>query len=222
MKKVLSFLTVVFLMLLPCFSVYAYPTSGSITVVMINKADKQPLENQTATVIKVADCSFTESDISFSLTADFSETEVDLMSTDAANDLYPIAKSKVVSGVSAVTDSEGTAVFAECDLGAYLVYSPDGIFNPFIVFIPMVSEDGASFNITAQPKIDIPEETTTEPHTDTDTDTDTVTTPSKTSSTDKLPQTGMLQFPIPVLGLCGALVFAKGFVVYVNGKKEEN
>ena len=35
-------------------------------------------------------------------------------------------------------------------------------------------------------------------------------------------ETGMLQYPIPILGLCGVLMFSKGFIMYVNGKKEDN
>lgn len=218
-------------MLLPCMSVNAYPSSGSITVVMINKADKQPLESTAATVIKVADCSYTGSDVSFSLNSDFYDTGVDLNDSDSAQTLYSSAKSKGIDGLTVTSDAEGKAVFADCELGAYLVFSADDIFTPFIVFIPMVTDDGLSFDITAEPKIDIPEEPVTDPDPDDTTSTTTLppvtdnptdTSSSTTSSTEKLPQTGMLQYPIPILGLCGVLMFSKGFVMYVNGKKEDN
>ena len=219
-------------MLLPCLSVSAYPSSGSITVVMINKADKQPLENRDVTVIKVADCSYTDSDISFSLNSDFSDTGADLDNPESAETLYSSVKSKGINGLTEKSDADGKAVFSSCELGAYLVYSPDEIFAPFLVFVPMVTDDGICFDITAEPKIDIPDET--EPATDADTNTtkpasgtDTQTSsqpssPSSPSSKEKLPQTGMLQYPIPILGLCGVLMFSKGFIMYVNGKKEEN
>lgn len=45
---------------------------------------------------------------------------------------------------------------------------------------------------------------------------------SSASAKEKLPQTGMLQYPVPLLGLCGVIMFSKGFVMYVNSKKEDN
>lgn len=234
MKKAIALTAVFLVMLLSIVSVFAFPTSGSITVVMINKADKQPLVSQDVTVIKVADCLYNETDITFSLNADFSDTDVDLESSEAAEQLLPVAKEKGIVGETVSSDNEGKAFFAERELGAYLVCSPDGVFSPFIAFVPMVTEDGACFELTAQPKIDIQEEPSTEPaeepsteptsETETTTKKDTRTNTDSSSNTgkEKLPQTGMLQYPVPILGLCGVLVFSKGFVLYANSKKEEN
>lgn len=217
MKKAIVLIAALLIMLLPCLAANAYPSSGSITVVMINKADKQPLENREATVIKVADCSFTESDITFSLNSDFSDTGVDLKDSDSAQALYSSAVSKGLTGQSIRTDADGIAVLSSCEIGAYLVYSPDKIFTPFLVFVPMVTDDGSCFDITAEPKIDIPEETVTQL-----VPTPGTTQPTPDSAGEKLPQTGMLQYPVPLLGLCGVLMFSKGFVMYVNGRKEDN
>ncbi|MBE6835121.1 MAG: hypothetical protein E7515_02580 [Ruminococcaceae bacterium] len=229
MKKAFALLAALLIVLLPCLTVNAYPSSGSITVVMINKANKKPVENADVTVVKVADCSYTESDITFSLNYDFYDTGVDLNSTDAPETLYASAKEKGVSGLNVKSDSDGMIIIASCDLGVYLIYSQDEIFSPFLVFVPMVTDDGISFDITAEPKIDISEETVPDPVIDTNTtepattsDDTKVTQPSKPSGGEKLPQTGMLQYPVPLLGLCGVLMFSKGFIMYANGKKEEN
>ena len=228
MKKALALLAALLIVLLPCLAVNAYPSSGSITVVMINKADKQPLKDSPATVIKVADCLFTESDVIFSLNSDFSDTAVDLDEPDSAQTLYSAATSKGIAGLTVTTDSDGNAVFSPCEIGAYLVYSPDDVFAPFVVFVPLVTEDGSCFEVVATPKIDISEEPVTEPESDTNTTEPTPTTEPQTSSHSsgssegKLPQTGMLQYPIPLLGLCGVIMFSKGFVTYVNSKKEDN
>ena len=221
MKKAISIIAVFLITLLAVLPASAYPTSGGITVVMINKADKQPLADRDVVFVKAADCLYTETDISFSLISDFSDTELDLESSDAAEQLLEKVKEKGISGETVRSDTDGKAVFAERELGAYLVYSPDGIFTPFIVFLPMVTEDGISFELTAQPKIDIPDEPTTEPEKETDTPEE-PTAPRPTDSDEKLPQTGMLQLPVPILGLCGVLVFSKGFILYANSKKEEN
>ena len=42
----------------------------------------------------------------------------------------------------------------------------------------------------------------------------------KTDS-EKLPQTGMLQYPIPILGFGGVILFAAGYLIYGRNKKKE-
>ena len=200
-------------MLLPCFTASAYPTSGSVTVTMINKADKQPMSEQKVTLVKVADCTYTEADITFSLDSAYG-TGIDLNAPEAAETLYSTVKAKGVTGKSAVSDADGVAAFDGCELGAYLVYSDENIFSPFLAFVPMVTDDGVNFNIKAEPKIDIPEKETA---TEKSSSSDTVAPIDK-----KLPQTGMFQLPIPILGLLGAFMFSEGFVLYAKGKKEEN
>ncbi len=211
-------------MLLPCFTASAYPSSGSITVTMINKADKQPMSNQKVTAVKVADCSNTEADFTFSLDPAYG-SGIDLESPEAAEALYPSVKG--AAGKTAVSDSDGVAVFSGCELGAYLIYSSEETFSPFLAFVPMITEDGINFNIKAEPKIDIPDDDeVTPPDEETETDTDTDTDKSSTSTNNKseknLPKTGMLQFPVPILAFLGALMFSEGFVLYARGKKEEN
>ena len=234
MKKVITLFAAVLIMLLPCFTASAYPSSGSITVVMINKANKQPMSNQRVNAVKVAECSNTEADFTFSLDPAYG-TGFDLETPETAQKLYSAVQKKGATGKSAVSDSEGTAVFEDCELGAYLIYSSEENFAPFLALLPMVTDDGINFNLTAEPKIDIPEETTKTPDTEKTTtpsektpippSKETETTTSKSSSSDKkkkLPQTGMLQLPVPILGFLGALMFSEGFVLYAKGKKEED
>ncbi len=219
MKKVISLLAAFLIMLIPCFTASAFPSSGSITVTMINKADKQPLSNQTVIAVKVAECTYTEADINFSLDPAYG-SGIDLNSPEAAEKLYPSVKG--VAGKTAVSDSDGTAVFNGCELGAYLIYSSEETFSPFLAFVPMVTEDGINFNIKAEPKIDIPEDDeVTPPDEETGTDKSSTSTTDK-SSEEKLPKTGMLQLPIPILGFAGALIFSEGFILYAKGKKEED
>ena len=240
MKKVIALIAAFLIMLVPCFTVCAYPSSGSITVNMINKANKQPLVNSKVTAVKVADCTNTDADFDFSLDSAYG-SGIDLNSSEAAGQIYSLLDKNDASSKAAVSDSDGTVVFDGCELGAYLVYSPDGAFSPFLAFVPMVTEDGINFNVKAEPKIDIPEE---EPPTEPDEDEDEPTEPGTdepdedeeenpdihSSSTDsddngadkKLPKTGMLQLPVPILGFIGALTFSRGFVLYAKGKKEED
>ncbi len=178
--------------------------------------------------VKVADCSYTEADIAFSVYPEYG-TGIDLNAPEAAEQLYSAVKNRSVSQSSAVSDGKGKAVFGECELGAYLIYSSDETFSPFLALVPLVTEDGINFNLTAEPKIDIPEEETTDPTeeetTKKDDGTETTTDKSSTNKKEpgeKLPKTGMLQLPIPILGFLGAMMFSGGLILYAKGKKEEN
>ena len=285
-----------------CMRAGAASPSGEITVIMINKADKSPLKNNKISIARVADCDYSPSRISFALNDDFSDSRADLTDTSAARILYATAQSKGIKGASVTSDAEGKAVYP-CPLGAYLVWSPESIFNPFVVFVPYETDDEIIFNVTAEPKIDIPvtepdkpteptkptepdkpteptkpdeptaptsptvppvtvirtttttapanpgggpgtpghpttpntpnipiitavtNEHTTRPHTTSDNGR--VTSPDEDTDTtsttkEKLPQTGMVQYPIPILGFAGILMFAIGFIVYGEGKKKEN
>ncbi|MBQ6265057.1 MAG: hypothetical protein IJK60_06370 [Clostridia bacterium] len=269
MKKILLIISVISILSLSvCVPVFAAQTNGSISVEMVNKADKKPLSGKAVYAVKVADGSYENGNTSFTLTDDFASTGVDLNATNAADTLSAAAKSAGISGQKATSDTDGKAVLSNLSLGAYLVYSPDNLFNPFIAFIPLDDGDSLAFDVKAEPKIDIPveEETTTgqEPVTgQEETTTELVTgkggsggslivgpvspgsqsgggssyTPkahidapdmsgkktenAEKTTPEKLPQTGMLQYPVPILGIAGMILFAAGFVIYGEGKRKQ-
>lgn len=276
MKKLFMIIVAVIVCLMP-FGILAGAASpsGKITVVMINKADKSPLKDKAVNIIKVADCLYSDRTASFTLSGDFAETHIDLTDTGAAMHLYDTAVGKGIKGTSIKSDAEGTASMP-CELGAYLVYSPDKLFNPFVVFVPYETAEEIIFDVTAEPKIDVPVTdptsptsptspttpvTPTQPTTPSEGTTGSVTPPvpvippvpvvpvipfvpgerptrphttspgdatgtgednTSPSSREKLPQTGMVQYPIPILGFAGIMMFAIGFIVYGEGKKKEN
>ena len=119
--------------------------------------------------------------------------------------------------------------FADCAIGAYLVYSQRQLFNPFVVLVPLETQEEYIFTVTAEPKIDIPEPPTTEPTTEQTSQpdmpeptTESNTEPTTKPSGEQLPYTGMLQYPIPLLGCAGLILFAKGLLDYAGAKKKED
>lgn len=276
MKKLFMIIIAVIVCLMP-FGVLAGAASpsGKITVVMINRADKSPLQDKTVNVVKAADCLYSNRTASFTLTGDFADSHIDLSDTGAAMHLYDTAVGKGIKGTAIKSDAEGKASLP-CELGAYLVYSPDKLFNPFVVFVPYETAEELIFDVTAEPKIDVPVTDPTSPTSPTSPTTPTqptkpsenttkssdsvtpvvppvpvvpvvpvvpyipgehptrthTTAPDGTPGTDndnssnnsgeKLPQTGMIQYPIPILGFAGIMMFAIGFAVYGEGKKKEN
>ena len=266
MKRILFVIFAAVILFTACVPAFAALTNGSISVVMVNKADKKPVYGKTVTSVKVADCDYENGNYTFALTDAFASTEAELTDTDAASVLYQAFKTSGKNGINISSDKEGIAFFADCVPGAYLVFSSDNLFNPFLVFIPMDDGNYYVFDVTAEPKIDFkPEEGTTEPVTD-DEETTTRTTPtgnggssyitppltpgqvspgggkssnppsgqvfsprgssqtgekSDSISPEKLAQTGMLQYPVPILGISGMILFAAGFIIYGEGRKKQ-
>ena len=279
MKRITAVIAVALLLAIsfsPC--AFAAPSTGSITLNLINRADKNPLAGKTVKAVKVADGSYTPGRApEFTLTGEFASSGVDISSSEAAAELYGIAAASSSEAAEVKSNSEGEAKFENCALGVYLVYSPDNIFNPFLVFVPLRSDDGVAFDVTAEPKIDIPTESdstkpdTTKPDVTTPTrypgepvthvtpptvpattpgvippivvptrpdssvtspnsptkpntpdNPENTSSPEGTTKGEKLPQTGMLQYPIPILSVAGMLMFITGFVVYGESRKKEN
>ena len=222
MKRIVAAILVLLILAVSQLAVFAMPEAGNITVVMINKATKKPMQNENIVLVKVADCAYTESGYVFSLLPEFSKTGVDIINdTDAAQRLYEQLEAVSVTGYTATSDSEGKARYTGCVIGAYLIYSPTQLFNPFLVLIPMETQEEYIFTVTAEPKIDIPyQPPETEPSTEPTSESPTQP-PAKPPKKEQLPYTGMLQYPIPLLGCAGLILFAKGFLDYAGSKKKE-
>lgn len=123
----------------------------------------------------------------------------------------------------AVTDSNGSLRFKNVEPGMYLVRQKGFAANKkkyseitaFVVCLPMMQEDGSDWNyeIVAQPKVNVLPSASPAP----------TAKPTDTPATDtKLPQTGVLRWPIPVLGVGGLLLFALGWVLAFAGKRDRN
>ena len=247
MKKILSALTALAIVILSVMAVSAMPVKGSITLELINKADKRALNNESVVFVKVADAEYTASGYSYTLLQDFQGTVNDLSSTEAADELLEKLSASSAEKTVLNSSADGKLCLSDCDIGVYLVYSEREIFNPFLVFVPTSTEDQYIFHLTAQPKIDLAaapadpapvDDETTEPPVNPDEEKTTVPsvgsdgeevsrggvqpTADPSDRGEELPHTGMLQYPIPVLCALGMLFFATGFVIYTDEKKKEN
>lgn len=147
-----------------------------------------------------------DGNFSFELTGAFAGCGVDLediQSASLAKQLADYAGEQGISGDRQTLSSEGTLRFEDLEPGLYLLiqkkaadgYSP---VEPFLVSVPMVEDGGYLYDVDASPKVEL----TPEPAEPTP-------TPTAPSDEPKLPQTGQLNWPVPVLaalglGLCGA------------------
>ena len=124
-------------------------------------------------------------------------------------------------------------------------------FDPFLVYLPDIEDEHWVYEVTAEPKIvyhvssgsrdsepseetSVPSEETTAPTEETTVPSEetTVTTPPPPPTDDshdreptppptKLPQTGQLNWPIPVLLLLGCMCMSAGVILRLVGRKEE-
>ena len=111
-----------------------------------------------------------------------------------------------------VSNDSGTVVFLNLLPGLYLIAqeaeTPDySKINAFLVSVPYLEEGTYVYDVTARSKTALEQEVpeTTEPEEDKD---------------DKLPQTGQLNWPVPVLAVSGLAVFVLGWYLRFGRKKD--
>lgn len=113
-----------------------------------------------------------------------------------------------------VSNESGTVVFSNLLPGLYLVtqeteatgYSK---MSPFLVSVPYLEEGVYVYDVTARTKTALEQEVpeTTQPEEPED-------------PGDKLPQTGQLHWPVPVLAVSGLTVFVLGWYLRFGRKKD--
>ena len=102
-------------------------------------------------------------------------------------------------------DKNGTATFSNLEFGLYLVVqktaaSGYGKTSPFLVSVPYLYKGEYKYNVTSQPKTDLEREVKP------------TTPPSSGGGGGKLPQTGQLWWPVPVLVCMGLGCIAVGLI----------
>jgi LPXTG-motif cell wall-anchored protein len=109
----------------------------------------------------------------------------------------------------------GKAVFNDLPTGLYLIIQEEAAegFNPlgaFLVSVPYLENGEYRYHVTAAIKSELEREPETEP-----------TTPPPTVPDDpKLPQTGQLNWPIPLMAVAGLGLFIAGSMLCFGKKRE--
>ena len=176
-------------------------------------------------LFRVGDAVVRGSNLCFELTADFAPTGVsleDLNSSAVAETLAAYAQQH--SGLclqSRSADRNGRVGFSRVPCGLYLVMQKTPAsgygferMSAFVAMIPMTNESGTGwdYDVTAKPKVEKkPTPTPTR-----------TPGPSTTPPRDtKLPQTGLLMWPVLALAGLGVALFALGWFLRFTGKRHE-
>lgn len=210
-----------------------YRQKGSLAVALVASDTEEGISGETLILYQVAAAAEVGGEDTVSLTEPFQESHVSLDTLDLSDTqakklaaaLGEYVESHQVSGEKAVTNAEGEAQWSGLPLGVYLVVSAgsEGAYeavDPFIVVVPDSVNGSYLYDIKAAPKHGTVKPVTPRvPETD---DPEEPVTPQKPDQpeeqpaqppaveTEKLPQTGQLWWPVPVLALSGAALVLLG------------
>ena len=179
----------------------------SITITMTYKGKAVP--GGTLALYKVGDVQEDDGNYSFvpvkAIQSDISEFG-NIESSDLPGKLAKLEKKLTpVTAKPVIIDKNGTATFSNLEFGLYLVVqktaaSGYGKTSPFLVSVPYLYKDEYKYNVISQPKTDLEREVKP------------TTPPSSGGGGGKLPQTGQLWWPVPVLVCMGLGCIAVGLI----------
>jgi len=215
-KRLLALLCAVFLLAalaLPAAAVELVDmdAKGSLSVAMTHKGKAVP--GGKLTIYRVAEVVCDDDwNYSFRYLPAYQDCEIpveNLNSAYLADALADIVKEDKLTGTRKTIDSKGKVTFTDLELGLYLVVQTTAApgyskVEPFVVSVPGRDNDSYVYDVDATPKMDV-EPKPTEP-------------PEEPS--DDLPQTGQLNWPVPVLLSLGLLCFLGGWCLR-SGKKKD-
>lgn len=189
---------------------------GSISITMTYRGAAVP--GGSLTLYRVADVHVENGvDYSFRYTLDYANCQVSLDRLNDSNTAQAIAeytKKNHISGTEVQINAKGKIIFQNLELGLYLLVQQDAadgyeVVSPFLVSVPGMEQGSYIYHVDASPKLEL-ERAPTEP------------TVPPTESPENLPQTGLNQWPIPVLAVSGLLFVVMGLALYTSGKKKSH
>ena len=198
--------------LIPGPAAHAAQQEGSVSVTLHDLETQEPIPGAQWCIYKLASL---EGNI-YVPAQDFAGCGQNLSDPAglSTGQLASYAADSNLAGVAKNADSVATARFTGLECGAYLLVQTGGseayeLAEPFIVMVPMTDADGSTliYDIEANPK-------TTPAIIPTP-----IPTPTPTPNDPKLPQTGQLNWPVPVLAASGLAMIIIGFGIYTKGRK---
>lgn len=202
--------------------------TGSVCVSMTY--DGKPVPGGTLTLYQAGEICGDDGNYSFILTGDFlncGQSLEDISSSVLAAGLAGYAAENDLTGQAVPIGADGKMTVTGLIPGLYLVVQTEAAegfeaVSPFLVSLPMNDDGTYIYDVDAAPKVSTLIKTP---------DTSTPTPPAETPAVPtepsapavpadpKLPQTGQLNWPIPVLAMLGLLLFSIGWALRF-GKRE--
>lgn len=214
-KRILAAL--IAMLLLGSLTVHAHEVpdltrSGTMTFIM--DWNGEPLTGGSLSMYRVGDIVEEDGNFGFICVAEIGAVPLDDLDDPAlAASLADAAKQAGLTAITAPVD-QGKAVFTDVEPGLYVVVQEEAAegfaaLSPFLISMPKYENGQYVTDVTADPKVPLEPEPT-EP-----------TEPTPTEPEDpKLPQTGQLNWPVPLLAVSGLVLFVVGCFLCFGRKKE--
>lgn len=176
----------------------------SITISPQSVDSHEIVRNTQFTAWRVGEGELQEGELRYLLTEEFAESEVELNERKAEHlieELEQYIDSSEPEGITRTANEAGVVCFQNLSTGLYLlrqdaVATGDETVSPFLVTVPMEDFSGGAcvYHVDASPKARVMERDEMKPEADA-----------------SLPQTGQLNWPVPVLAAAGIAFFALGY-----------
>lgn len=217
MKRIISLLLAT--MLIAALSVPAYAhdvpdfdEKGSIAVNMTYLGS--PVPGGKLTIYRVADVVHSQGNFFFRYTNDFKGCSIPVTELDSAEigpALAKIVEEKKLSGYDRTLDQNGHTRFSDLKLGLYLIIQTRAAYGfnpvtPFLVSVPGNNNGTYIYDVDASPKVGL------------------VPAPTPTPTPPPggyLPQTGLLNWPVPVMAALGFVLLSAGVCLKVSGRRKK-
>ena len=215
-KAILSTVSILLLLCVLAAQALAAPPdetkTGSISIAMTYRGETVP--GGSLTLYRVGQIKAGGETYSFVTTGGFESSGISLSNLNdsgLAQSLADFAAAGNFSGSKQPIDADGKIAFRDLQLGLYLLVQEDAAEGyskvaPFLVSIPVVENGTYVYEVDGSPKLSL-KPLPTEPPTD----------PTRPPD---LPQTGQVQWPIPVLTVSGLLLITFGAYLYTTGRKK--
>ena len=138
-----------------------YDRTGSVSVTLVSPDGEQPMAGAELSVYYVAEVGVnSDGNLSYIIGDAFADEGISLEDPDLLSKLDTFVGNHDISSRKIVTDSQGKATCADLPLGLYFVKqtgAAEGFATcaPFLVTVPMQTENGFRYDVDASPKTDV-------------------------------------------------------------------
>lgn len=217
-RRIYAFLTAVVLLCCMGMSVSAHEVpnleeNGTITFII--QWGEEKLDDGTLTLYRVGDIVEENGNFGFALIPELAGSDLSLEKIDdqkLAEDLAKLAKAQKLEALTEKI-SEGKVCFEDVEPGLYVAVQnevSDGFepLSPFVISMPLCEGGEYLTDFEAKPKVSLEQEPT-----------ESVEPPTTKPKDPTLPQTGQLNWPVPVLVVSGLFLFVLGWgLCFAKGK----
>jgi len=203
---------------------------GSVQITMKDPDTENGIPGGTLTLYRVAEVQVDDGNYFFTFTGDFSGCKLSLeniQSQQLVKDLESWVKQKKLTGMEKSIDKDGFVCFLDLELGLYLAIqgnAAEGYYavNSFLVTVPTMGKGEWIYKVDATPKAEV-KKAPDSPDSPGPSNPPESSNPPETippiTPLGKLPQTGQLNWPIPVMTVIGLTLFAFGWSLRFTKKE---